>query len=400
MSKRTVQSWAPRVCFALSIALSAAAAPMSPAGAVDPEVSDVATLSPNGPHRFFTSGFRDAAFNIFDADSGKMEGSIPAGYVPNLAIAPDNSQFYVSETYWHHGAHGQRDDLVSIYDAKTLNLVKEIALPGRALAGKMQNFDISADGSKAYVYIMHPASSVVWVDLKKQAVGGTIEVPGCALVFPWGNSGFSSLCGDGSLATVTIPDSGPAKVTHTRPFFDANKDPIYEASFVDRATGRALFLSYTGLIYPAKLGAEPSIEKPWSIQEAAGYKPAGTGVQELAWRPGGGQLAAWHKASGKLFVLMHMGNYWTHKQGGTEIWVLDTNTKKLVSRFPLQPVPTSGLGNDRPPFYASMGVSQDEKPLLYLLNGEGNDVVMNALTGETIRKVEFAGGDAVQVPGF
>ena len=400
MSKRTVQGWAPRAYVALSVALLAAAGPMMPAGAVDPETSDVATLPPNGPHRFFTSGFRDAAFNIFDADSGKMEGSIPAGYVPNLAIAPDNSQFYVSETYWHHGARGQRDDLVSIYDAKTLNLVKEIPLPGRALAEKTQNFDISADGSKAYVYIMHPASSVVWVDLKKQAVGGTVEVPGCALVFPWGNSGFSSLCGDGSLATVTIPDSGPAKVTHTKPFFDANKDPIYEASFVDRATGRALFLSYTGLVYPAKLGAEPSIEKPWSIQEAAGYKPAGTGVQELAWRPGGGQLAAWHKASGKLFVLMHMGNYWTHKQGGTEVWVLDTKTKKLVSRFPLQPVPTSGLGNDRPPLYASMGVSQDDKPLLYLLSGEGNDVVMNALTGETIRKVEFAGGDAVTVPGF
>lgn len=403
MSKRTVQNWAPRLSAALPVALTVAllaAAPVMPAGAVDPEVSDVATLSPNGPHRFFTSGFRDASFNIFDADSGKMEGSIPAGYVPNLAIAPDNSQFYVSETYWEHGARGKREDLLTIYDAKTLNIVKEIDLPGRALAGKMQNMDISADGSKAYVYIMHPASSVVWVDLKKQAVGGTVEVPGCALVFPWGNAGFSSLCGDGSLATVTIPESGPAKVTHTKPFFDANKDPIYEASFVDRATGKALFLSYTGLVYPAKLGAEPSIEKPWSIQEAAGYKPAGTGVQELAWRPGGGQLAAWHKASGKLFVLMHMGNYWTHKQGGTEIWVLDTKTKKLVSRFPLQPVPTSGLGNERPPFYASMGVSQDDKPLLYLLNGEGNDVVVNALTGEIIRKVEFAGGDAVMVPGF
>jgi len=349
MSKRTVQNWA----LGVSIALLAVTAPRMPAGAVDPEISDVATLSPNGPHRFFTSGFKDASFNIFDADSGKMEGSIPAGYVPNLAIAPDNSQFYVSETYWHHGARGQRDDLLSIYDAKTLSLLKEIALPGRALAEKTQNMDISADGSKAYVYIMHPASSVVWVDLKKQAVGGTVEIPGCALVFPWGNSGFSSLCGDGSLATVTIPESGPAKVTHTKPFFDANKDPVYEASFVDRATGRALFLSYTGLVYPAK-----------------------------------------------LFVLMHMGNYWTHKQGGTEIWVLDTKTKKLISRFPLQPVPTSGLGNDRPPLYASMGVSQDEKPLLYLLNGEGNDVVINALTGEIIRKVEFAGGDAVTVPGF
>ncbi len=45
------------------------------------EVSDVATLPPNPPHRFFTGGFREHSFVIFDADTGKMEGSIPAGYV-------------------------------------------------------------------------------------------------------------------------------------------------------------------------------------------------------------------------------------------------------------------------------------------------------------------------------
>jgi methylamine dehydrogenase heavy chain len=219
-------------------------------------------------------------------------------------------------------------------------------------------------------------------------------------VFPWGEEGFSSLCGDGSLATVTIPASGPAKVTHTKPFFDANKDPIFEDSFVDRSTGTAIFLSYTGLVYQAKLGSDTTVDEPWSIQKAAGFPVAGTGVQELAWRPGGSQLAAYHKASGKLFVLMHPGNYWTHKQGGTEIWVLDTKTHALVSRFPLRPVPTSGLGDDAVPFYANIGVSQDPKPLLYLLNADGNDVVLDATTGEQLRKIEFAGGTSVSVPAY
>ncbi len=391
-----MRKWA----LAASAGVLALMAGVSQAASVEAEVSDVATLSPNTPHRFITGGFAQLSFVIFDGDSGKMEGSIPSGYVPNLAIAPDNSQFYVSETYWTHGARGERQDLLSVYDAKTLNLVKEITLPGRALAGKMQNFDISASGAKGYVYIMHPAASVVWVDLKKQAVGGTVEIPGCALVFPWGDQGFSSLCGDGTLATVTIPDAGPAKVTHTKPFFDANKDPIYEDSFVDRATGKAIFLSYTGLVYEAKLGPDTVVEKPWSIQQAAGLPVAGTGVQEMAWRPGGNQLAAYHKASGKLFVLMHVGNYWTHKYGGTEVWVLDTKSKSLVSRFPLQPVASSGLGNERVPFYQNIGVSQDAKPQLYLLNTEGNDVVLDATSGEVLRKVEFAGGDMVTVPGY
>jgi methylamine dehydrogenase heavy chain len=380
-----------------------AGAPLFAAESVAPEQSDVATLKPNGPHRFFTNGFRDQGFNIFDADSGQMEGSIPGGYVPNLAIAPDNSQFLVSETFWAHGSRGKREDLVSIWDAKTLKLVKEITLPGRALVGgKIQNFQLSADGSKAYVYIMRPASSVAWLDLKKQAVGGTVEIAGCALIFPWGNSTFASLCGDGSLAMVSLDAAGKAAVTHTKPFFDANNDPIYENSFIDRNTGKALFLSYTGLVYQGKLGPDAAIDKPWSIQQAAGFAPAGTGVQELAWRPGGGQPAAYHKASGRLFVLMHMGTYWTHKQGGTEVWVLDTNTKTLLKRIPLQPIPTSGLQGDHPPFYGTIGVSQDsDKPLIYLVNEEGGgDVVMDAGTGEILRKVEFAGGESVMVTGY
>jgi methylamine dehydrogenase heavy chain len=376
------------------------APPCLAAGPATTEMSDVATLAPNPPHRFFTGGFRQQAFTIFDGDNGKMEGNIPSGYIPNLAIAPDNSQFYVAETYWNHGARGKREDLVSIYDAKTLNLVKEITLPGRALVLKKQNFDISALGSRAYVYIMMPVSSVVWVDLKKQQVGGTVEIPGCALVFPWGEQGFSSLCGDGSLASVVVPASGPAKISHTKPFFDAGNDPIFDNGFVDRATGKAIFVSYTGLVYEAKLGAETTVNPPWSIQKAAGYAAAGTGVQELAWRPGGSEMAAYHKASGKLFVLMHPGNYWTHKHGGTEVWVLDTKSHALVSRFPLRAVPSSGLGDDAVPFYSNIGVSQDAKPLLYLLNEEGNDVVLDGTTGEQLRKIEFAGGNTVSVPGY
>ena len=156
---------------------------------LQPESSDVATLAPNPPHRFFTGGYRLQSFVIFDGDSGKLEGHIPAGYISNLAIAPDNTQFYVSETYWTHGSRGKRQDLVSIYDAKTLNLVKEINLPGRALVSKVQNFDINASGSRAYVYVMMPVASVVLVDLKKQAVTETVEIPGCALVFSVGRAG-------------------------------------------------------------------------------------------------------------------------------------------------------------------------------------------------------------------
>ena len=151
----TARTWLLIAALGL-LSLSAAEALSAPP--LEPEISDVATLPPSSPHRFFTAKLRNSSFVIFDGDSGKMEGNIPAGYIANLAIAPDNSQFFVSETYWAHGARGERQDLLSVYDSRTLNLVKEIPLPGRALVMKMQNFDISASGSRAYVYIMLPAS--------------------------------------------------------------------------------------------------------------------------------------------------------------------------------------------------------------------------------------------------
>jgi len=52
------------------------------------------------------------------------------------------------------------------------------------------------------------------------------------------------------------------------------------------------------------------------------------------------------------------------------------------------------------PFYENIGVSQDAKPVLYLLNSEGNDVVLDAVTGKELRKIEFAAGDNVTVPGY
>jgi methylamine dehydrogenase heavy chain len=356
------------------------------------EISDVATLAPAGPHRFFTIGYRNSAV-IFDGDSGKLEGQVPIGEESTLALSADNNRIYVGETMWAHGNRGTRFDLLSIYDGKTLNLLKEIELPGRALVGtKFNDFSLSSSGKRAYVYNMHPASSIVWVDLVKESVGGTVEVPGCALVFAWGEDGVSSLCGDGSLATVSLPAGGAAKVSHTKPFFDAVNDPIFDNSVFDNATGKAVFLSYTGRIYPVLLGSEPVIEEPWSITEAAGQKAAGNGVDELAWRPGGKQPIAWHKQSDRIFVLMHPGSYWSHNDAATEIWVLNLKTHALLARYPMLVKPAGVV--------RSITVSQKAKPQLYLINPDGGDTVVDADTGEVLRKIDFAAGEAAVVSNF
>lgn len=376
----------------LAVSSLAQAAPANPPPPLKAETSDVATLAPAPPHRYLTFGYSESAV-IYDADTGQIEGQVPTGHDSNLALSPDGSRIYVTETMWAHGNRGARADLLSVYDTKTLNLLKEIDLPGRALVGnKVKNLDISASGKRAYIYNMHPASSILWVNLDALKIGGSLEIPGCALAFAWGEEGVSSLCGDGSLATVTFPESGTPKITHSKPFFDAANDPIFDNALVDHVTNTAQFLSYTGLIYNVRLGMEPGIDKPWSINEAAGFKPAGRGVEELAWRPGGVQPFAWHKDSDRLFVLMHPGNYWSHIAAATEIWVLNTKTHALLNRFPVNGKLT-GL-------VKSLAVTQKAKPQLILMTERSGQILLDADSGDEIRKIEFGIGIAAIVPGL
>ena len=356
------------------------------------EQLDVATLRAPYPHRVFAMNtFTEVGVKILDGDNLKIEGLIPTNDTGVLALDPNDRFFYISESIWTLGNRGTRQDMVSVYDARSLNLVGEIALPaGRLIIdARTHAFDISASGKFAYVYNMQPASSEVVVNLDQRRVAGVIEMPGCALAFPWGDAGFSSLCGDGSLASVSLGADGKSTgMSHTARFFDADNDPIFEESLVDRSSGRALFLSYTGLIYPAQLSAKPIIEKPWSLQVAAGMPAAGTGVQELAWRPGGVHMIAWHKSTNRLYVLMHMGNHWSSKEAGTELWVLDIPSRALLKRLQL-PEPCN-----------SIAISQDAEPLLYALTKTGDLLTMDLETGQEKIKAKTNGGRIAWVPGF
>jgi methylamine dehydrogenase heavy chain len=373
----------------LAVAASSSLADTAP---LKTETSDVATLGANVPHRFLTVGYGDSAI-IYDGDTGQIEGQVATAHGSNVAWSPDASHIYVAETMWTHLNRGTKLSLLDVYDTKTLTLQKEIELPGRALVGmKIKTLDINASGKRAYVFDLRPASSVMWVNLETQKMGASLETPGCALVFAWGEDGVSSLCGDGTLASITFPKEGKPTITHSAPFFDAEHDPIFDNAIVDHATDTAQFLSYTGLIYTVKLGAQPQIGKPWSINESAGFKKAGTGVTELAWRPSGHQPFAWHKDSDRIFVLMHPGSYWSHVAPPTEIWVLNVKTHALLARYPLK----DKLANS----VESIAVTQKDKPQLIIMTEHSGHVLWNADTGEELRKIEFGQGGAAVVPGL
>lgn len=359
----------------------AQSAPATRPPPLEAEVSDVAVLPAPAAHRILLLDlFGGGEARLVDGDSGKILGGVSAASLSNIGVGPGQRQIFVAESIWTKGNRGDRQDMVSIYDGKTLNLAAEIALPGRVFMGtRDQNFAVTPSGERGYVYNMDPSSSVIVVDLAARKVTGTVEEPGCALVFTFGEAGFSSLCGDGSLATVTLAAAGPT-LTRTKPFFNAELDPVFENSPTDRASGRTLFVTYTGLVHEVQLGPTPKFEKPWSIEAAAGFAPPTTDDRELAWRPGGYQPLTLHRATNRLFVLMHAGGHWSHKEPGEEVWILDVATHALIKRYKLEK-PLSNIL-----------ISQDANPVLFGVDKTGVLYTFKPDSGEVIKTVKGVGG--------
>lgn len=359
------------------------------------EVSDVAVLPEAGPHRIFSfAPFGGGGIAVLEAGDPtiKSVGDIPGTDNAAVAVRSDGSKVYLAETYWSHGNRGDRSDILSVYDGQTLDLENEIPIPGHLhVVAKLSQMGLSEDEQLAYIYDLVPSSSVHVVDLQEKQLVKSIEIPGCALVYPYGDRSFGTVCGDGTIGSVSLDDAMNSEISFTDRVFDPDLDPVLENSLVDRSTGMGYFLTYTGKIVPVQLGDEPVAQEPWSIQETAGIPAPGPGVQELAWRPGGSQLMALHRATGTLYVLMHPGNHWTHKQAGTEIWMLNANTHSLIRRIPLD----SAARN--------VAVSQGDDPLLYVFGmsegGPDSLEVRDAMTGEVLRGRMLMSTGLVFVPG-
>lgn len=349
-----------------------------------PEQSQVATLSPPKPSWIFVNrGFVLPGASIYDTATGKMLGMVETSLLADVAIDPAGKYYYVSETMWTKGWRGTRQDMVTIYDSAGLKLQTEIAMPGRILiGGRRNNFVVSDDGKTAFVYNLSPASSVNVIDLVKRKFIRNVELPGCASLIPNPGIGFSALCSDGTIATVAIGDAKPV-TTRSASFFSATDDPIFDNFAYDKTKQEAVFLSYTGQVYTAKMGATPTVSAPFSLQAAAGVRPGDTKPLDANWYPGGGQQVALHRASGHLYVLMHMGEYWSHKAPGTEIWELDLAAKRVVKRVALEE-PAS-----------TIEVTQEAAPKVIVSGESGTVRILDAKTWEQKFKLEKAGSGII-----
>jgi len=361
---------------------------VSPTGAVSipqAEIPSVNTLAPVQPHWVFVNrgGGADGT-RIFDGDTGKMKGMVNMYGQDSFSFDPLGKNFYVAQTIWSKLDRGTRQDNLLAYDVRSLKLVAEIPVPGRMLIGnRTHNLVVTSDGKRALIYNMQPSSSVNVVDLEKHAFEQKIELPGCATMFTNTINGFSALCSNGTLATVAMNGAKPA-ITRSARFFNATEDPIFDTSIIDPKTGKATLLSYSGLITQVALGATPQIGAPWSLQQAAFMRKGTYTPMDVNWMPGGRQPIAVHHATGRIYVLMHMGEYWSEYEPALEIWVLDGNTHKLIRRHALSGELKGKLVN--------IAVRQDNDPQIYASDGSGNTFVLDPQTMEKKQKMENSGG--------
>ena len=280
---------------------------------------------------------------LADTVAAQYKGMFPASFMANMVIGAGGREFHVLESFFSRGGRGgERKDFVTTWDAASLTVTGEIEIPPRRLSSMPQRFAAALldDDRFLVAYNFAPGQTVSVVDLDAGRLVTEVQTAGCALVFPTGPRGFTSLCSNGGLLSVQLDETGnPAATERVAPMIDIDNDALFEKPVI--LDGTAWFPSFTGNLMPIDMrGATPVPGTPWRINADA-----------PDWRPGGWQLIA-SDGAGLIYLLMHPdGVEGSHKNGGSEVWVLDPGKRRIIDRITLETwgvsVATTGVGPTR-----------------------------------------------------
>jgi len=353
------------------------AEPEGPPAALGPEpVPNVLSLPETYPDTWFFAhdlNFQNALDGkvvILDAaaETRAYKGQLPSG-VGSFAWSPARNELYVAETIHEYRVRGPRRDFLMVYDTATLAPQAEIEIPAKHYQGSpyKTSFMLTNDGAFGLIYNFNPAASVTVVDLEARKVVSEIPIPGCAMVFPIGARGFSTLCGTGGLTTVTLDEAGAlAAEAQSAPFIDIDNDALGMMSA--EINGVRYFTTYTGGVQPIDFtGEAPKLLEPWRMTSEA---EAAEG-----WRPGGWQYLT-ADGAGRLYILTHPGGgEGSHKNPSDQVWVFDAAEKSREKVLTLK-APA-----------VSIEATRGETPYLIALNIEMELDIYDAESGEWLRKI-------------
>jgi len=310
----------------------------------------------------------DARLILFDADHNRKLGQMDAGYYPNITVAPDHRNVAIATTYWSRGGHGARTDVIEFWDLSSLRVTSEIVLPSTRLQGPptLYHLAYSADQRFLYSHALTPAAAWTVIDLKTRQVVGDVDSDGCVQMIPSLTRRLTGICESGRLLSVTLDENGHEVSRQLSDvFFNDAVDPVFVQA-IPTPTG-VIFLSHHGQVHEVDLStAAIKLLPAWSLRTVA----------DQAWRPGGTQLGAIHAARHRLYVQMHIGGNGSHKEGGKEIWVYDTQSHQRVARWPVN---TQLYGD-----VIATHVTADDHPLLILATSLSKILTLDAVTGRLL----------------
>ena len=107
---------------------------------------------------------------------------------------------------------------------------------------------------------------------------------------------------------------------------------------------------------------------------------------DVNWYPGGRTPFATNRINGRIYILMHIGEQFSHDQAGDEIWVLDVENQKLIGR------------HRAPGKFTHIGVSQEANPLVYVTGSDNKIFILDGETFETKHSLDRGGSGNIFVP--
>jgi methylamine dehydrogenase heavy chain len=293
-------------------------------------------LRPVSPYRLYigdpTMGhLLDGRVHVVDGQDMHYLGMMGAGFSGAFAHSPKRQELYVIATYHSRLQRGDRTDVVEVYDANTLAFKHEIVIAPKHAEGLAIKALQTLTSDERFLVIQNatPATSLTVVDLESRQFVGEVNNPGCWGAIPWQAqpARVSTVCGDGSITTVTLDNQGKeASRQSSAPFFNPDVDPVF--MHYERLGDTLYFVSYNGQAYPVKLGEEGVVgDKPWPLVTAKETKQG--------WKPGGYQLFALDPQTRQLIVGMHPhAKEGSHKTPAHEIWRYDIGSQKRIAKDP------------------------------------------------------------------
>jgi methylamine dehydrogenase heavy chain len=273
----------------------------------------------------------DSRVRVLDARSGKLLGMVSTGFLGNFTLSAKADEMYVVSTHNSRTWRGERVDVLEVHDTTSLAFKYEVVLPTKRAQALNYRGLVRATGNGRFVLVQNatPATSVTVVDLQQRKVVGEVPTPGCYLVYPSATHGsrFSTVCGDGKVATITLDDNGQVGDRQiSDKLFDADEDAWFQHA--EHIGDRYWFLSFKGTLTELDLsGPVAAVKAKRLLAEGAG-RPKG-------WRPGGYQIFAVDPSARRVVLAMHdKGTEGSHKRPAKQLWTFDLGSGRRVATAP------------------------------------------------------------------